>query len=61
MNDGMGEAPQSSVVSKAEAGDRLPVILQVVPRLNSSGGTERGTVDIARAVAAAGWGSLVVS
>ena len=57
----MGEAPRSSVVSKADAGDRLPIILQVVPRLNSSGGTERGTVDIARAVAAAGWGSLVVS
>ena len=57
----MGEAPQSSVVSRAQAGDRLPVILQVVPRLNSSGGSERGTVDIARAVAAAGWGSLVVS
>ena len=39
----------------------MPVVLQVVPRLNSSGGTERGTIDIANALSDAGWGSVVVS
>ncbi len=39
----------------------MPVVLQVIPRLNSSGGTERGTVDIAQGLVAEGWGSIVVS
>ena len=58
MNDDTGVGPQSS---PGVAGGGAPVVLQVVPRLNASGGTERGTVDIARAVAAAGWGSVVAS
>jgi glycosyltransferase involved in cell wall biosynthesis len=37
-----------------------PVVLQVLPSL-VTGGVERGTVEIAAAVAAAGWGSLVAS
>ena len=37
-----------------------PVILQVLPRLES-GGVERGTVEITEAIKAAGWTPLVVS
>lgn len=37
-----------------------PVILQVLPRLET-GGVERGTIEIARALAREGWGSLVAS
>ncbi len=39
---------------------RPPVVLQVLPGL-VTGGVERGTVDVAAAVAAAGWTSLVAS
>jgi glycosyltransferase involved in cell wall biosynthesis len=37
-----------------------PVILQVLPSLQS-GGVERGTIEVARAIAAKGWVSLVAS
>lgn len=40
---------------------RFPTVLQVLPALGLQGGVERGTVDIAQAVAAAGGGSLVAS
>lgn len=39
---------------------RKPTILQILPALES-GGVERGTVEIARALVAAGFGSIVVS
>lgn len=39
---------------------RAPVILQVLPALGG-GGVERGTVEIAAAIAGAGWTSLVAS
>lgn len=39
---------------------RSPTILQILPALHS-GGVERGTADIARAVVQAGWRSLVAS
>ena len=39
---------------------RPPAVLQIVPRLGS-GGAERGTVDIAGALVAAGWTSYVAS
>ena len=39
---------------------RRPAVLQIVPRLGS-GGAERGTVDVAGALAAAGWNSYVAS
>jgi glycosyltransferase involved in cell wall biosynthesis len=39
---------------------RPPAVLQIVPRL-VSGGAERGTVELARALAAAGWTSYVAS
>lgn len=40
--------------------EKTPVILQVLPSLRS-GGVERGTLDIARAIAGKGWTSLVGS
>ena len=39
---------------------RPPVILQILPRFES-GGVERGTLEIATAIAEAGWTSLVAS
>lgn len=39
---------------------KTPVILQVLPSLRS-GGVERGTIEIARAIAGKGWTSLVAS
>ena len=37
-----------------------PVVLQLLPSLNT-GGVERGTVDVTEALTSAGWGALVVS
>ena len=37
-----------------------PVVLQLLPSLNT-GGVERGTVDVTKALTSAGWGALVVS
>ena len=39
---------------------RVPAVLQVVPAL-VTGGVERGTVEIAAALAQAGWRSIVAS
>src|ERR1700732_4433918 len=44
----------------APAKGRPPAVLQIVPRLGS-GGAERGTVDLAGALVAAGWTSYVAS
>lgn len=40
--------------------NHTPTILQIVPEM-VSGGVERGTVEIARAIQAQGWGNLAVS
>src|SRR5260370_38087792 len=40
--------------------ERPPAVLQIVPSL-VSGGAERGTIDLAGALAAAGWASYVAS
>ena len=54
-------APYATQSPQATAkGWRPPVVLQVLPGL-VTGGVERGTVDVAAAVAAAGWVSLVAS
>lgn len=45
---------------RPEAHAKKPVVLQVLPALES-GGVERGTVDVARALVEAGWEALVVS
>ena len=39
----------------------MPTVLQVLPYLAGGGGVERGTLDISRALAAAGWDSVIVS
>lgn len=53
------EASQPNIEAEAPEG-RPPVVLQVLPSLKG-GGVERGTIDIAVALAASGWGSLVAS
>ena len=45
---------------KPSIGDKPPTIMQVLPALNS-GGVERGTIEISKALASAGWKSVVVS
>jgi len=56
----MNHPTQPITRPRAAAGDRPPVVLQVLPAL-VTGGAERGTVDVAAAIVAAGWTSLVVS
>jgi glycosyltransferase involved in cell wall biosynthesis len=59
----MTAAPEQDNASAAQAnteGARAPVVLQVLPSLNG-GGVERGTIDVAVALARAGWGSIVAS
>jgi glycosyltransferase involved in cell wall biosynthesis len=51
VDDNIGPAPSKG---------RPPAVLQIVPRL-VSGGAERGTVDLAGALVAAGWTSYVAS
>ncbi len=54
----MTEADTNTVALKA--GRRKPTVLQVLPRL-VTGGVERGTVDVAAALVAAGWNAIVAS
>jgi len=49
-----------TITAEPQAERRPPAVLQVVPRL-VTGGVERGTVDLAAALAARGWGSFVAS
>jgi len=54
-------ADQSDASFPQAAGrDKVPVVLQVLPALDT-GGVERGTVDVAAAVHDAGWRSIVAS
>lgn len=55
----MNDRPQPSIRHRATA-LRVPTVLQVLPALEV-GGVERATVDVAAALAAAGWRSLVAS
>ena len=64
----MSKASQSNIAAAAREArqpkardENSPVVLQVVPELDVPGGTERSTVEIAQALAAAGWRSLVAS
>ncbi len=54
----MTDADTSIVATQAER--RKATVLQVLPRL-VAGGVERGTVDIAAALTAAGWSAVVAS
>ena len=64
----MSKASQSNIAAAAREArqpkardENSPVVLQVVPELDVPGGTERSTVEIAQALAAAGWSALVAS
>ena len=46
--------------TNTHAGERKPTVLQIVPRL-VTGGVERGTIDVATALLAAGWRPLIAS
>ena len=39
----------------------MPTVLQILPSLAGGGGVERGTLEISRALAAAGWRSVIVT
>jgi glycosyltransferase involved in cell wall biosynthesis len=54
----MTDAKTNTVAT--QAGRRKPTVLQVLPRL-VAGGVERGTVDVASALVAAGWRAIVAS
>lgn len=58
MGDLLASFPERNTAAASEKAD--PVVLQVLPSL-VSGGVERGTVDIARAVVETGGTALVVS
>jgi glycosyltransferase involved in cell wall biosynthesis len=55
----MTSAAETSTVA-VPAGTRPPTVLQVLPRL-VTGGVERGTVEVAQALTAAGWKAVVAS
>ncbi|HEX6840267.1 MAG TPA: glycosyltransferase family 4 protein [Stellaceae bacterium] len=55
----MTSAAETSTAA-GPAGTRPPSVLQVLPRL-VSGGVERGTVEVAQALIAAGWKAVVAS
>jgi len=49
-----------TITAAKPAGSRKPTVLQVLPRL-VAGGVERGTIDVAAALKAAGWNAIVAS
>lgn len=49
-----------NVLPGGSAKEKSPVILQVLPAL-ASGGVERGTIEVARAIVEAGWEAIVAS
>src|SRR3954451_24329961 len=50
----------NDIIRAGSAEGRAPAVLQVIPSL-VSGGAERGTVEIAAALVAAGWSAYVAS
>ena len=55
----MTSAAETSTAA-VPAGTRTPTVLQVLPRL-VTGGVERGTIEVAQALIAAGWKAVVAS
>ncbi len=53
-------SPRSEPLRGLRGAPRPPAVLQVLPSLNA-GGVERGTIELARALVAAGWISYVAS
>ena len=56
-----GNRNRSDMLAGNQKDGRMATILQVIPALGSGGGVERGTVEIAEAIADAGGRALVVS
>ena len=56
----MSNADKPNTLANAEK-DKAPTVLQVIPQIDVPGGTERATVEIAKALTAAGWRPLVAS
>ena len=56
-----GNGNRSDMLAGNQKDGRMATILQVIPALGSGGGVERGTVEIAEAIADAGGRALVVS
>ncbi len=54
-------APEEQDRAASVIADRFATVLQVVPALGGSGGVERGTIEIASAVTAAGGRAIVAS
>ncbi|MGH6662154.1 MAG: hypothetical protein ACREB6_11490, partial [Rhodospirillales bacterium] len=54
--------PAIAALQRRSAGERkFATILQVLPALGAGGGVERGTIEIAQAIVAAGGRALVAS
>ena len=54
-------SPDEGAPHDAAGSERLATVLQVLPAMEAGGGVERGTVEIARAIAQAGGRALVAS
>src|SRR5204863_3906166 len=57
---GSGQMQSEDSIAGVPAEGRPPAVLQVIPSL-VSGGAERGTIDLAGTLAAAGWTAYVAS
>lgn len=53
--------PTESPLQGSDGGPRMATVLQVLPALGTSGGVERGTIEIARAIVESGGRALVAS
>ena len=54
------EAPSSNPDTQTARSGKVPVVLQILPSLQT-GGVERGAVEVARAITEAGWQAIVAS
>ena len=55
------EPPSKSPVAFSDGSDRMATVLQVLPALGTSGGVERGTIEIAKAIVQSGGRAIVAS
>ena len=61
MNDSAHDNTGPGSLERQKPGSKWPCVLQILPALGASGGVERGTVEIAAAITAAGGQALVAS
>ncbi|MEQ8667088.1 MAG: glycosyltransferase family 4 protein [Rhodospirillales bacterium] len=59
--DTINFAPIPETPAPGATGPRMATVLQVLPALGTSGGVERGTIEIARAIVASGGRAIVAS